>query len=277
MITPAEFLELLNDKEKSDFKIGTIDPNYSGGKAKIKFDGEDTVSGKEYLSVGYSPKANDRVLLVKISGTYLILGEIGSAGGGGGGETITASDVSLLSTNFIANNVEGGMDELFTNVNNGKGLIATAITDKGGTASGSNTFIQLATAIGNIPTGTDIETIVAGDTIVYSETNIVSTASTTYAKLREAKVLKGGSITANFSMKTNNAYAEFTAAVFINNSRVSQEYSGTGTSTKTYSTDCDVEKNDLIQLWANVSEDKWQTQNTAFSLGILLPDLGIIE
>ena len=78
-------------------------------------------------------------------------------------------------------------------------------------------------------------------------------------------------------METSNAYAEFTAAVFINNSRVSQEYTRKGTSTRTYSANCNIQEGDLIQLWANVSEDRWQTQNTAFSLGILLPDLGIIE
>lgn len=83
MITPADFLEIMRSEEKPVFKIGTINPDYSGGNAKIKFDGEDVVSGKEYLSIGYTPVANDRVLLIKISGTYLILGKIGGAGGGG--------------------------------------------------------------------------------------------------------------------------------------------------------------------------------------------------
>lgn len=43
--------------------------------------------------------------------------------------------------------------ELFQSVSNGKGLIATAITDKGGSASGSDTLGELATAITNLPSG----------------------------------------------------------------------------------------------------------------------------
>lgn len=43
--------------------------------------------------------------------------------------------------------------ELFQSVSNGKDLIATAITDKGGSASGSDTFGELASAIGQISSG----------------------------------------------------------------------------------------------------------------------------
>lgn len=43
--------------------------------------------------------------------------------------------------------IVGAVNELFTSVSDGKNLIATAITDKGGTASGSDTFAELAAAI----------------------------------------------------------------------------------------------------------------------------------
>jgi len=52
---------------------------------------------------------------------------------------------------FNATHVEGALEELFTSVSDGKNLIAAAITDKGGTASGSDTFAQLATKITAIP------------------------------------------------------------------------------------------------------------------------------
>lgn len=55
--------------------------------------------------------------------------------------------------NFTATDVEGALSELFTNVSDGKNLIAAAITDMGGTASGSDTFQQLADAIRAISTG----------------------------------------------------------------------------------------------------------------------------
>lgn len=54
---------------------------------------------------------------------------------------------------FTATDVEGALAELFTSVSDGKDLIATAITDKGGTADGSDTFPELADAIDAIPGG----------------------------------------------------------------------------------------------------------------------------
>lgn len=56
-------------------------------------------------------------------------------------------------SNFQTNTVEGALAQLFTSVSNGKIEIATAITDQGGTASGSDTFTELSTAISNLPTG----------------------------------------------------------------------------------------------------------------------------
>ena len=45
------------------------------------------------------------------------------------------------------------VDELFQNVSNGKGLIASAITDKGVYASDDETFQELSDKIGLIPVG----------------------------------------------------------------------------------------------------------------------------
>ncbi|MGZ7442172.1 phage tail protein [Paenibacillus sp. TH7-28] len=47
-------------------------------------------------------------------------------------------------------NVVSAVNELFTNVNDGKNVIASAIIGRGGTASGSDTFSQLAAAIRNL-------------------------------------------------------------------------------------------------------------------------------
>lgn len=60
--------------------------------------------------------------------------------------------VKDTSGNFIATDVEGVLSELFTSVSNGKTLIATAVTDKGIPASGSDTFLQLSTKIKEITT-----------------------------------------------------------------------------------------------------------------------------
>ena len=75
----------------------------------------------------------------------------------------TAAQVSYsnASTSDIigSNNVQGALDNLavysrnlFTSVSNGKNQIASAITDKGVSASGSESFASLAGKIGQIPT-----------------------------------------------------------------------------------------------------------------------------
>lgn len=59
------------------------------------------------------------------------------------------------------NKITEQVEELFTDVSNGKTLVANAITDKGIIASSEDTFNQLATKIGEIKTG--IEATVDGE------------------------------------------------------------------------------------------------------------------
>lgn len=70
-------------------------------------------------------------------------------GSGDTEENLTAQDISVedINDNFTSNDVEGVLDELFTFVSDGKDLIATAITDKGIDAEGSETFDQLYSKI----------------------------------------------------------------------------------------------------------------------------------
>lgn len=60
--------------------------------------------------------------------------------------------LSNLQTSAKSNTV-AAINELFTSVSNGKTAVAAAITGKGVPASGSDTFSQLATKIGQIQTG----------------------------------------------------------------------------------------------------------------------------
>jgi len=57
-------------------KLGTV-TSITGGVA-VQFDGETSASTKLYkrLSSYSSPAVNDRVLLLRISGTYIIMGKI---------------------------------------------------------------------------------------------------------------------------------------------------------------------------------------------------------
>ena len=54
---------------------------------------------------------------------------------------------------ITANNVQGAIDQLFTSVSNGKQQIASAITDKGVSTSGTDSFSTMAENIGKISTG----------------------------------------------------------------------------------------------------------------------------
>lgn len=66
--------------ENKPNKMGTIDPDYSGtGDPKVTFYGETTLSGKNYPYMPpYQPTAGDRVVLVPVGTTYLIIGSIDS-------------------------------------------------------------------------------------------------------------------------------------------------------------------------------------------------------
>lgn len=65
----------VND-DKRAFKLGIITGLFGSGRGKIKFDGEDIASGKEYLSLNYTAVIGDRVLLAIVGGTYITLGKV---------------------------------------------------------------------------------------------------------------------------------------------------------------------------------------------------------
>jgi len=74
--TAHEFLEMNRQKTEKVFRLGRVD-SVTGGLPTIQFDGEETASGKLYAKLdGYSPTTGDRVLLAKVSGTYIVLGKV---------------------------------------------------------------------------------------------------------------------------------------------------------------------------------------------------------
>lgn len=76
-----EFLGIVGgiNKNEDAYRLGTIDPAYVSGNPKIVFDGETTASAKQYLYLSsYTPKANDRVLLLKVSGSYVVIDVLGA-------------------------------------------------------------------------------------------------------------------------------------------------------------------------------------------------------
>ena len=78
MITAEEFvLELNNNEEQQSFKLAIVVALFENDTAKIKFDGEEGPSEKQYAYLNsYTPKISDRVLLGAMGGTYIILGKV---------------------------------------------------------------------------------------------------------------------------------------------------------------------------------------------------------
>ena len=82
--TVAGYSNASNSGPKSSLerpiRIGTIDPYYTSGQARILFDGETVISDRGYSWVStYSPVGGDRVYLVPVGQTYLIGGSFSSS------------------------------------------------------------------------------------------------------------------------------------------------------------------------------------------------------
>ncbi|ASS75760.1 hypothetical protein CIG75_12710 [Tumebacillus algifaecis] len=72
-----------------------------------------------------------------------------------GAHKASAISIEDAAKQFTATNVEGALAELFTSVGDGKALVATAITDKGGTVAGTapHSFSELAESVSSIRVG----------------------------------------------------------------------------------------------------------------------------
>lgn len=55
-----------NPKKEKIVQFARVDPNYTEGRPRLIFDGENVVSGKAYpYLASYTPAANDRVMVIK--------------------------------------------------------------------------------------------------------------------------------------------------------------------------------------------------------------------
>lgn len=88
MIDARSFIETMagvarEADEKSSSRIprlATIDPGYTSGAPQVILDGSTNVSpGGLPVLAGYSPKAGDRVILLPVGNTYVVLGSPTSA------------------------------------------------------------------------------------------------------------------------------------------------------------------------------------------------------
>lgn len=72
-----DYLRDQQQRQPDAFKLGKIDPVYVSGRPRVLFDGETVVGSKMYPYMdSYTPTANQRVLLAKVSGSYVIIGGV---------------------------------------------------------------------------------------------------------------------------------------------------------------------------------------------------------
>ena len=77
MIELIEETPAAGETREPVFRIATVGSSFLNGHAQLIFDGQTTATQKYYKRLSsYSPASGDRVLVVKDSGTYIILGKI---------------------------------------------------------------------------------------------------------------------------------------------------------------------------------------------------------
>ena len=85
----------LNKAPETEFYIATVSSVSSSG-VKLLFAGESTAANKYYKRLGSANvSSGDRVVVMKQSGTYIVLGSIGGNGGSG---TYITSNISEIAT-----------------------------------------------------------------------------------------------------------------------------------------------------------------------------------
>lgn len=162
-------------------------------------------------------------------------------------ENLTASSIEYNNetSSMKATNVQSAIDELFTDVSEGKTLIATAVTDKGVETAATDSFQQMADKIGQITTETPIETVdvifesltgISGGTVIIEYEN--APMSVWVVQKNNYKVIKNSILTINagsssgLKITPQSAY-ESLGAILVNNDSQVIAYKITGSATIT--------------------------------------------
>lgn len=103
--------DLIEQPQKTTlFKLGTVTELFANSTAKVRFDGEEAASAKQYAYLSnYKPAVNDRVLMAAVSGTYVVLGKLSyntSPGAEGSFSTLTTSGQATLNAAKINTSIE---------------------------------------------------------------------------------------------------------------------------------------------------------------------------
>jgi hypothetical protein len=185
-----------------------------------------------------------------------------------GAHKASAISVSDAKGHFAGSNVESVLDELFTNVSNGKTSIATAITDTDDSlvVSGNDSFSVLANAIRNINTGA-LSELRAGDTLIYMDRTETKINEASYFKTKEVQMAVGGTIRVSFGLDGYNPYYGY-GRVYINGEPVGLERKTNSDYMTQYTEDFTVNEGDLVQIYAHNNLSGYVINVKDFSIGI---------
>lgn len=87
--------ETVNNEEqgKAEFYLGTVTSwSWADKTVKIRLDGQDTAMSKSYKTMCGMVNPGDRVIIMKHSGTYIVLGQLSN------GETYTTDELSRIAS-----------------------------------------------------------------------------------------------------------------------------------------------------------------------------------
>lgn len=162
MMTAEDFvLELKDDEEKRNFKLGIVVELFENDTAKIKFDGEETDSEKQYAYLSsYIPVVDDRVLLAVTGGTYIILGKVNyNVSPESGEEQVDRYLFDLKTVNILKGlelsgdfNANDGMS-VVGNIGVNGNVMATGLSATGA-VTGASATINGSLSSGSLDTGT---------------------------------------------------------------------------------------------------------------------------
>lgn len=205
--------------------------------------------------------------------------------------THNASEVSIVDSNenFISTDVEGALNELFTSVSDGKNTVASAITDKGVPATGSDTFGELADKIGQIENNSDSFEIRAGDHIL---ANLVEGDYTRVGLLRYVDKYypipdlrfvanANGTYKVRYSMEcvkdSSNRDNEFYTKIYINGTATTTTYMGRvyyyNLGPREYTCDLTLQEGDVVELWGMLDSSDYDGKINYFYVQIDAPFL----
>lgn len=164
-------------------------------------------------------------------------------------EDMIASNVGITDSenHFTANNVEGALAELFTNVSDGKSLIGTAITDVDEDVDVpiNPTFLHLADAIHSIKLPVILS---RGNDEFYKTGNLGSTTENEYKTFLSLDLLFKGDVTLSLSFRVGSSgIGDGDILINKNGETIFTDY-GSGTATKTRVYDTEIKYGDKIEV-----------------------------